>query len=259
MIETIDETTNEKIPEGKIYKERAFWAGTYLGGPLVAGYLFSENFKTLGEPEKVKSTWIITIIATIVIFGAIFSIPDSVDIPNQIIPIIYTAIVIGLFKKYQFEKVNEHIERQGLTQGWGRVIGVGIIGLVITAGPIFGYYYLSDSIAQANISTKTYGLSVKHEIDFDKSNISEQEIDRIAEGFRETGFFDYSVAKYVYVVKNKNTYELSISVIEGIENDEYAIQPFAELRDQMDSYLPDNKVEIKLVVNYLENVVKVLK
>jgi hypothetical protein len=255
MIETIDKT----IPEGKIYKERAFWAGTYLGGPLVAGYLFAENFKTLGQPEKVKPTWIITIIATIVIFGAIFSIPDSIDIPNQLIPLIYTAIVIVIFKYYQIEEVNDHIERQGLAQGWGKIIGVGLIGLLVTVGPIFAYSYLSDTMAQANISTKTYGASVKHEVDFDKSTISEQEVDRIAEGFRETGFFDYSVAKYVYLEKNGNTYEISIAVIEGIENDEYAIQPFAELRDQMDSYLPNNKVEIKLVVEYLENVVKVLK
>jgi hypothetical protein len=200
MNETIDET----IPKGKIYKDKAFWVGTFLGGPLVAGYLFSENFKALGQPEKVKLTWIITIIATVVIFGGIFLIPDNINIPNQIIPIAYTAIAFGLFKKYQEEKTLQHINQGGLIYNWGRVIGIGIIGLLITMLPIFAIAYASDTIDQANISTKTYGASVKHEIDFDKSNISEKEIDEIADGFRETGFFDLSVTKYVYAVKNGN-------------------------------------------------------
>lgn len=255
MSETIDKT----IPKGKIYKDRAFWVGTFLGGPLVAGYLFSENFKSLGQPEKVKPTWIITIIATVVIFGGIFMIPENINIPNQIIPIAYTAIAFGLFKKYQEEKAAGHIEQGGLIYGWGKVIGVAIIGLLITIVPIFTFAFLSDSIEQANISTKTYGVSVKHEIDFDESNISEVEVDRIAEGFRETGFFDLSVAKYVYVVKNGSKYEIIISVVQGMENDPESLQPFVELRDQMDNYLPNEEIEFKLVVDYLDNVVKVLK
>jgi hypothetical protein len=255
----MNETKDNTSPKVKLYKDRAFWVGTFLGGPLVAGYLFSENFKALGEPEKVKPTWIITLLVTIIIFSGVFLIPDSINIPNQIIPIAYTAIAFGLFKKYQEEKTLQHIKQGGLTYSWGRVIGVGIIGLLITLLPIFAIAYASDTIDQANISTKTYGPIVKHEIDFDKSNISEKEIDAIADGFRESGFFDLSVTKYVYAVKNGNKYEISISIIQGMENDEDALQPFVDLRNQMDSYFPNNKVEFKLVVDYLDNVVKVLK
>ena len=94
----MSKTIEDKIQKGKIYKDSAFWVGTFLGGPLVAGYLFSENFKILGKPEKVKTTWIYAILATILIFGSAFLIPDTVDIPNQIIPLAYTAIAYGLFK-----------------------------------------------------------------------------------------------------------------------------------------------------------------
>lgn len=255
----MNETIDKVIPTGKIYKDKAFWVGTFLGGPLVAGYLFSENFKALGQPEKVKPTWIIMIIAIVVIFGGIFLIPDNINIPNQIISILYTAIAFGLFKKYQEEKAAEHINQGGLIYNWGRVIGVGVVGLLITILPIFAIAYASDTIDQADISTKTYGATVKHEIDFDKSNITEKEIDKIADGFRETGFFDLSVAKHVYVVKNGDKYEISISVIQGMENDSEALQPFVELRADMDNYLQNNKIEFKLVVDNLENVVKTLK
>lgn len=255
MTETID----KQIPDGKIFKDKAFWVGIFLGGPLVAGYLFSENFKTFGQTEKVKPTWILSILATIIIFGGVFLIPENIKIPNQIIPILYTAIAYGLFHKIQSEKATQHINAGGLIHNWGRVIGVGIIGLMITIIPIFAIAYTYDTAEQANITTKMYGATVKHEIDFDKSNITEKEIDEIADGFIEAGFFDLSVAKYVYVVKNKNKYELYISVIEGIENNPNALQPFIELRSQMDNYIPNKKIEIKLVVDYIENVVKTLK
>ncbi len=255
----MNDTVDQTLPLGKIYKDKAFWVGTFLGGPLVAGYLFTENFKTLGQPEKVKPTWIISVIATLVIFGGIFWIPGNIPIPNQIIPIVYSAIAFGLFKKYQEENASKHIYNGGLVYSWGKVIVVGIIGLLITLAPIFTYVYLTDTLEQANISTKIYGETVKHEIDFDQSNISEQEIDKIGAGFVETGFFDLSIAKYIYVVKNGTKYEISISSIQGIEKDEDALKEFGTLRNQMDGYLPNKKVEFKLVVDYLDNVVKVLK
>lgn len=255
MIDTI----NKQMPSGKIFKDKAFWVGIFLGGPLVAGYLFSENFKTFGQPEKVLPTWMISIIVTILIFGGVFIIPENINIPNQLIPIVYTAIAYGLFHKIQSEKATQHINSGGLIHNWGRVIGVSVIGLLITILPVFTIFYTYDMVEQANITTKSYGATVKHEIDFDKSNITEKEVDMIADGFIETGFFDLSVAKYVYVTKNENKYELYISVIKGIENDPVALKPFIELRSQMDEYIPNMKIEIKLVVDYIENVVKTLK
>ena len=255
----MNETIDSEIPKGKIFKDKAFWVATFLGGPLVAGYLFAKNFKTLGQPEKVKPTWIIAIITTIVIFGGVFLIYENINIPNQIIPIAYSAIAIGLFKKYQEEKANEHIKFGGLIYGWWKVIGVSIIGGVITIMPIFAIAYTFDALEQANITTKQYGQTVKHEISYDKTNISDKEVDKIANAFIETGFFDLSVAKYVFAVKNGNKYEISISVIQGIENDQEALQPFVELRTEMDEFFPKNDIEFKLVIDNLDNVVKTLK
>jgi hypothetical protein len=61
------------IPAQKIYSEKNIWRATFLGGPLVAGYLLAENFKAFNEPEKVRKTWIIAVLATIIIFSAAYS------------------------------------------------------------------------------------------------------------------------------------------------------------------------------------------
>ena len=86
-------------PAGKIYKQRAISIATFFGGPLATGYMAAANFKALGEPGKIRATWIWTLLATVIIFGAAFLIPDSVKMPNEIIPLVYTAIGIFFINK----------------------------------------------------------------------------------------------------------------------------------------------------------------
>lgn len=121
-----------EIPTEKIYKDRAISIGTFLGGPLVAGYLIAENFKVFKDNEKAKTTWIIAIFTTIVLFGGLSFIPENIKIPNQIIPIIYTVIASSLAKRFQEQKSKEHIENGGKYYSWWRIIVIGIIGLLIS-------------------------------------------------------------------------------------------------------------------------------
>lgn len=254
----MEQTIDIEKPTQKIYKDRAIWVGTFLGGPLAAGYLIAENFKAFNETDKAKKTWIYTIIATIIIFGGVFMVPDNVNVPNQIIPLIYTAIAFYLVQHFQGQNITTHINSGGQLFSWWRTIAVSIIGLVITIIPIFVFAFLSDGIANASISTKTYGI-MKHEIVFDNSNITEIEIDKLANGLVKTTFFDQAVTKYVYAEKVNSTYKLSLSVVDGIANDSQALQPFIELRTDLQSMFPNNKIVFKLVVDNIDNVVKTIE
>ncbi|HZH86487.1 MAG TPA: hypothetical protein VFD77_04155 [Brumimicrobium sp.] len=255
----MNEILDDVISGEKIYKNRAIWVGTFLGGPLVAGYLLSQNFKSLGQPEKIKFTWIITIIATIVIFGGAFMISDDNKIPNQLIPIIYTAIAFGFYKKFQERSATDHIDSGGLVYSWWRVVGVSIVGLLITSALAFALVFAFQPDEQSIYKTNTYGSLVKHKISFDKTNISEKEIHKIADGLKEAVFFDLSIPKYVHAEKAGNTYVLYIAVIKEIENDPITLKYFEGLREYIDDYFPNNSVEFRLVDDYIENVVKVLK
>jgi len=127
-----NETTTQKI-----YKERAIWVGTFLGGPLVAGYLISENFKVFDQQEKARKAWIYSIIVTAIVFGGVFLIPDNVKVPNQIIPLIYTFIAYQFVQIYQKAKITTHINAGGQVYSWWRTIGVALIGLLITVIIVF--------------------------------------------------------------------------------------------------------------------------
>lgn len=254
----MEEILDIQRPTNKIYKDRAIWVGTFLGGPLAAGYLIAENFKAFNDKDKAKKTWIYAIIATVVVFGGVFLIPENVKIPNQIIPLIYTAIIYYLVQHFQGQNISAHLNSGGQLFGWWRTITVGLIGLAITIIPIIGFALMSDSIDNASNSTKTFGI-MKHEIAFDKNNISETEVNKIADGLTKTTFFDEAVTKYVYANKLNDKYELKISVVDGIANDSQALQPFIDLRTDLQTMFPNNKIVFKLVVDNLDNVVKIIE
>jgi hypothetical protein len=254
----MEQTLNIQTPTGKIYKEKTIWAGTFLGGPLVAGFLIAANFKTFNQPGNVKKTWIYAAIATVAIFGGVFLIPDNVRIPSQIIPLIYTAITFALVQRYQGQNISAHINAGGQLYGWWRTVAIALIGLAITIIPIFGIALLYDKNTNAGTDTKIYGI-MKHEIAFDKNNISAAEVDKIASGLTSTTFFDDTAKKYVYAEKKDNRFEISISSDNSVATDPKAVAPFVQLRNDLQLLFPANKIIFNLVVDRLDNVVKRLE
>lgn len=140
----MEENLLDVIPSTKLYNDIAVRAGTFIGGPIVAGYLIAENFKLLGQADKVKTTWIYTIIATVVIFGAAFLIRGTEKIPNYLIPVIYTLIAGYMVRHYQGSQIKNHIEKGGQLYSVWRALLIGLVGLLITVIIIFIILILTD-------------------------------------------------------------------------------------------------------------------
>lgn len=250
----IDEAQNE-IPTQKIYKERAIALATFFGGPLVAGYLMSENFKVFGERNKSQKALIYSVLGTILIFVAAFSIPYSVDLPAPVIPLTYTIITQQLVKWLQGEHIQQHLTTGGETHSGWRVFGISFIGFLIIATAILAYISISDSILNASVTSKVYGTQ-KHEIVYDSDNITEAEVDEIAEAFISTNFFDNEVTKYAFASKTEVGYELSISVISGVAENADALEFFHTFRLDVQALFPYHEITLLLVVDDFSNVVK---
>jgi hypothetical protein len=140
---TIEPATYEEVTTKKTYKDQAIRVATFLGGPLVAGYLIAENYKAFNELEKVKMTWVYTVVATVVIFGGVFFIPDSVNIPKIIIPLVYSWVTFYIVQSFQGAQMKTHMEQGGETFSWGRTLLIGLIGAVVTLAPIVIIVYFS--------------------------------------------------------------------------------------------------------------------
>lgn len=138
------ETKTQNI---KLYSTKAISGATFLGGPLAAGYLIGENFKALDKPKEGKIALIIGIASTILLLVIIFSLPeDAIDsIPQQIIPIAYTALVWGIVEWKQGDTLKLQKDNENsFFSGW-RAAGVGFISLVLMFIGVFGFTFLGST------------------------------------------------------------------------------------------------------------------
>lgn len=261
-----DQDTNpvNPIPTETIYTQNSIWAGSLLGGPLVAGYIIARNFKAFNESNKAWVTWIITIGTTAVIFGVAFLLPDMTW---RGIPVAYTAMAYALIRHYQGAKIDAHIKASGATHGYLNIIGVSIAGLIITLIPVIVIAVALVEIDETETHNSSPGRNLespvvreyqalKHEIYFLRSNMSVGEIDKLAAGLTKTGFFNEASRRQVYVRKVKDTYEVYVPCVPEITTDPNIYKGFISLRDGLQQLFPDNRIVLNLVVERLDNVVK---
>lgn len=138
----MEESHFTEIPTEKIYSQKAIWLGAFLGGPVVAGYFISQNFRAFKDDKKTKITLLITTVTSIALFTALLLTPDNVKIPNQLIPLLYSGISYYITKHFQEQKINEHIKNGGEYFGGWETFATGFIGLLITLGVLFGLSFL---------------------------------------------------------------------------------------------------------------------
>jgi|SRR5215203_1374432 len=239
-----------------VYNGRKICAGSYIGGPLAAGYMIAENFKAIGESSKVVNTWVVTITITVLLLVMPFLF--NLDrVPGLVIPVTYTSFAFFYFRFYQEEKINAYVRANGKFFGWGRTIVVGIIGLLILLSTLLPIAFLEGDFSSSE-TIKTYGV-LKHEIVFDKENISEQEVDKIADALTKTAYFDHETQKFTVAKKLGDRYEITIGCNELIKTDPEAIINFNDLRTRVQILLPDNKIIFNLAVERPDNVIKRLE
>lgn len=129
MLQETEENICSPIPQFKLYNVAAITIGTFLGGPLVAGYLTAANFKKLGQARSARITWIISIAFTIAMLSAIFMIPGIEKIPKYIIPIFYISVTQTVVQKLQNAAIEAHMDSGGQMYSAWRAAGIGLLGL----------------------------------------------------------------------------------------------------------------------------------
>ncbi|RKS53507.1 hypothetical protein BC962_1759 [Gillisia mitskevichiae] len=133
-------------PTKKIYKDRAIWIGSFVGGPLIAGYFIAENYKALNEPENAKLTWTYTIPSIIFIFSLALLLARFENFPALVIPLAYTTGAYLFSKYYQGPGIQAHLEAGGEEFGWGRIIGISLLGLVLTFVMMFVFLLIISGL-----------------------------------------------------------------------------------------------------------------
>ena len=115
-----------------LYRESSVQIATFLGGPIIGGYLVAENFKNIGEHHKVKRTWIAAIMATVIIVVLVYLLPGLQYMPIFFFQILSTVCTAYFLIYYQSDQIKRHIENGGRVYTIWRSIFIGILGLVIS-------------------------------------------------------------------------------------------------------------------------------
>jgi len=146
----------------KLYSQRAISITTFFGGPLAAGILIRENYKSLDKNKQGNIALVIGIVTSILLFGGLFLMPEEVNekIPNSIIPLIYTAIIYMIVEKIQGKELRAHIENEGEFYSAWKASGVGALSLVIIVGFVFIASDLFYSESDYDAVSYEDGLSV---------------------------------------------------------------------------------------------------
>ena len=127
-----ENTLQTNQPQFRLFNDRAIYVGTFLGGPLVAGYLIAENFKRLEAPaEKIKKTWLISAFVTFLLLCIVFLVPGIDKIPRIVLPLAYSVTTQYLVKHYQGNDIKAHIESEGQLYSVWRATWIGLIGAVV--------------------------------------------------------------------------------------------------------------------------------
>ncbi|MGB7784581.1 MAG: hypothetical protein WBL27_00640 [Salinimicrobium sp.] len=129
----------------KFYSAGSIHRGTFLGGPIIAGYLISENYKALEKYREAKIALCLGISVTIALFAFLFLLPESLmeKFPNFLLPLIYTGITALIVERTMGRMLFKHKEHNNSFYSVWRVVGISVIPLLIFFGGILGYYYLS--------------------------------------------------------------------------------------------------------------------
>jgi hypothetical protein len=130
----------------KIYSERQINFTGFLGGPLVAAYFLSQNFKTLGQKEKTVQPWIGASVLMVVFLALSISAPDMRKAIPLTLPLMMASLVSWYCRKYQSDGIGAYVNKGGEVQGWVEVISIVIIGFLFTAVIIFGLLLLTKQL-----------------------------------------------------------------------------------------------------------------
>lgn len=145
--------------ESKLYSKRAIELGTFLGGPIVAGYLISKNYQFFNQPDKARNALLYGIGSFILLVCLMFVLPDTIVdyIPKPVVPLAITFVVRYIVQNTQGVWLDNHARVGGNFYSIWRTAGIGISMAVFYMILLFSYVFaVGGDMNSINFDSKEY-------------------------------------------------------------------------------------------------------
>lgn len=240
----------ENQQSGKIYSKNQINIATFIGGPLIAGYLISQNFKIFGDKDASKKTLVISLISTAIFIGLLILLPESItnkipSISTAIIPIIVASLIV---KKYQSKKIEEYLKK-----GYVRASSLGVFGKSILS--LFITLILLFLLAQAKTSVNVkynYGGYLKNycSSSFSEKSIKKDKVyvpeDASCLVFKRLEDKGYTLEQVDKVLTLEFEYQKKIGIVSGsnqtVTDNSTAYNPLPFIKENQTLGLSDNQI-----------------
>lgn len=114
---------------GRWYSSGQITVATFLGTPIAGAWLMAQNYKAMGRESFARQALIFGVVATLIVFVLAAVLPDST--PNVLLPVVYTVIVQAIARAKQGPQFQAHIADGGLRHSNWRVVGIGLLFMVV--------------------------------------------------------------------------------------------------------------------------------
>lgn len=158
----------EESTQGRLYSQKGIAIATFFGDSVAAGYLIGKNFKALGKEREGLFSIILGILFTVVLFVALFTLPETVldQIPNQLIPAVYTLIIYGIVETTQGKDLKVYkAEQREFESNW-KASGIGFLWMLVLGVVLVTYIFTSSSITEGlneEVAEKMEQISINEE------------------------------------------------------------------------------------------------
>ncbi len=244
----------------QIYTKNPNDIATFSGGPLIAGYLLSQNFKTFGQIESAKKSIQYSLLwFVLVIFGSIL-LPESVK--RTLIPIFYLLPIVladMVIKMHQGSKIEEFLKLGYKTSSSLVLFGKSLLSLIVslifalTMSLASNYFYMKTNYLG---SLNYYCSSTFSERSLSKDNVYIPEDAKcyVYKHLKESG---YTLAQINHVLNLEYEYYKKIGLADKSKessNTTDKVNPFNFIKNNQTLGLSDNQIiEIgKTEVKYLQ-------
>ena len=119
----------EAPPEARLYSSLQIAAATFIGSPLIGGWLIAANHKTLARPEQANQAIILSVVVTLALIGLGIVLPERFP---RVALSVAGAVGFRAWAETRFSIVLEkHRAAGGSLFSWWRVVGLALLAAAI--------------------------------------------------------------------------------------------------------------------------------
>lgn len=150
----------DKDHQLKFHNQKAIGLACFLGAPLAASLLIRRNYLNMGQENHARTSLLLGILSSLLIFAGIFALPDAVidRIPNMIIPGIYTGIIYLLVERLMGSELDAHKGANRPFYSLWKAAGTGFASLALILTFVFALIWFQPD----DFDTVRYDQGIDH-------------------------------------------------------------------------------------------------